>query len=116
MGLKNFHRIFERKILRGKERADIQPKQGINREDSDGGAKNKNQNTNQNEEKQQEVGREGQDGFNISPRRAVYKKCKHDREISGVEESFTEGPSLGNADAELLYQSSWKRAIHLKTC
>ena len=53
-----------------------------------------------------EVGEQGQDGFDVSAGRAVYERCGDDRAAVGVEEGFAEGAGIGNADADVLHQSS----------
>jgi hypothetical protein len=56
------------------------------------------------------VGGEREDGFDASARGTFYEGCGDDCEIAGFEASFAERAAIGNAHAELFYQSRRARA------
>ncbi len=58
----------------------------------------------------EEMGEQGQDGIDVSGGGAVYEGCGDDRAAIGIEEGFAKGARIGNADADLLHQSSGQRA------
>jgi hypothetical protein len=52
----------------------------------------------------QALGQECYDGLDASSTRTVYKECEYDCASAGFEKSVAEGTSVGNADADVLYE------------
>ena len=57
----------------------------------------------------QALGQECDDGLDASAARPVHKECEYDCESAGFEKSFAEGTSVGNADADVLFEPRRKR-------
>src|SRR5258708_24495513 len=58
------------------------------------------------------MGSDGHSGLDASAGGPVCKKCGDNRAKSGVKKGFSERCLIGNADAQLLYQSSGSGADH----
>jgi hypothetical protein len=57
--------------------------------------------------KETALGRESENGFHASARRAVYEECSNDRAEFSLQESFAKRTRIGHENADLFYQSGW---------
>jgi ribosomal protein L27 len=60
-------------------------------------------------EEEKLVGAEGEDGFDASAGGIVYQERGDDCAHFGFDESFAQGAGIGDADADVLYQSRGTR-------